>query len=333
MATAHSSSVYLASKIEGMMSKIGCNAKKIALIIVACVVLGAMLALAIAGIVYGVRGNVERPTEAYMAEIERDTFTNNADIRVMSSNLLVHYASWGGTPVKVRGGRYLAMIESYKPDVIGVQEMSEEWFAVLNQKLPANYRVLDSGATFFDILLTGMIYNSDTLELLEHGNFAYKEGENVRLRRIVWAKFRHKKTGKIFATTSTHLSLLFGGKEEEFKGVMDSQAEEIVEFAKILAHDCPVISVGDYNTRDDAYVEEPRSDDYPAILHYMRAHMRDAKNEALHKVAGMASPYNTPLYDHIFYLGDIRVDTFAILSHEYLSELSDHYPIFADIAL
>ena len=59
----------------------------------------------------------------------------------MSSNLLVHYKSWGGKPVKPRGDRYTKMIEAYKPDVIGVQEMSEEWFAVLCRHLPKNYKI------------------------------------------------------------------------------------------------------------------------------------------------------------------------------------------------
>lgn len=48
---------------------------------------------------------------------------------------------------------------------------------------------------------------------------------------------------------------------------------------------------------------------------------------------GGKQAWDYPSYDHIFIKGGARADTFALLSYDCLAEMSDHYPIFADIAL
>ncbi len=39
---------------------------------------------------------------------------------------MINYENRGGTPAKPRAKQYTALPEAYKPDVIGVQEMSDE---------------------------------------------------------------------------------------------------------------------------------------------------------------------------------------------------------------
>ena len=94
-----------------------------------------------------------------------------------------------------------------------------------------------------------------------------------------------------------------------------------------------VVLVGDFNTRDDKYVTDKRKDDYLKIYNGLSQNLSVAKDTAKHKLTGNMCEYNHPLYDHIFYLGDVEVDTFCVLSYDYLQQLSDHYPIFADIKL
>ena len=44
--------------------------------------------------------------------------------RIMSANLLVHYESWGGTDAHKRAKMFLQVLDTYRPDVVAVQEMS-----------------------------------------------------------------------------------------------------------------------------------------------------------------------------------------------------------------
>ncbi len=58
----------------------------------------------------------------------------------MSSNLLVGYKSWGGLPVKPRAAMYVSLIQTVKPDVIGVQEMCDGWYCAIRNNLPKGYK-------------------------------------------------------------------------------------------------------------------------------------------------------------------------------------------------
>ena len=48
--------------------------------------------------------------------------------RIMSANLLVHYESWGGTDAHKRAKMFLQVLDTYRPDVVAVQEMSDQWY-------------------------------------------------------------------------------------------------------------------------------------------------------------------------------------------------------------
>lgn len=54
----------------------------------------------------------------------------------MSSNLLVQYKSWGGKPAKPRAPKYIKQIKNHKPDIVGIHEMSGEWYSTINNNLP-----------------------------------------------------------------------------------------------------------------------------------------------------------------------------------------------------
>lgn len=94
--------------------------------------------------VYLVRGNIsnEKLPESFESELEKSYFQNNSDIRIMSSNLLVGYKSWGGKPVKPRAKQYVSLIEKFAPDVIGIQEMCDGWFCCIKHNLPKGYKML-----------------------------------------------------------------------------------------------------------------------------------------------------------------------------------------------
>lgn len=302
------------------------------LIALLCLIL---VILIVFGIVFLVRGNLkgQEMPEGVKEKIVQDAFDNEEDVRIMSSNLLVHYKSWGGTPAKPRAVLYKSLVEEYKPDVIGLQEMSDSWYCILMNNLPKGYKMIKPFSTGAFVRMTAMVYNSNTLDLIDSGDFAYEECENPRLRRVVWAVFKEKESGKTFAVTNTHFSLLFKDKEEEFTDVMRSQSKELSNFIYELnsKYNCPVFAVGDYNTMED--LPEAKPVDIPEIYKFLASQFADTKPEAETKLSGDKVNYEYPAWDHIFRYGDAETKTFCLLSHDYFSEISDHYSIFADIEL
>ncbi|MCM1114881.1 MAG: hypothetical protein NC397_05235 [Clostridium sp.] len=294
-----------------------------------------LIAAMIPAYIYWEKGNMDDVTlpQNFQEETEMDAFANSADVRIMSSNLLVHYESWGGTPAKPRAKKYAEILQAYKPDVVGIQELCDSWYCLVNRNMPDGYKMLFPLSTGAFVNMTAMIYNSNTLDLIDSGKFAYAQGDNIRLRRVVWAVFEVKETGAKFAVTNTHFDLLREGQEEELSAVMHSQADELIHFVNELAEDygCPVFSVGDYNSMEDRPYTKPIN--IPEIYNTLADEFEDARYNSKKTVDGTEQDWDSISFDHIFYKGEAEIDTFAVLSYEYLTDMSDHYPIFADIKL
>lgn len=266
----------------------------------------------------------------FTVSLKADAFENSANVRIMSSNLLVHYDSWGGLPAKPRAAEYTELLNEYKPDVIGVQELCDSWYCLLKNNLPDGYRMLYPLSTAAFVRMTAMVYNTDTLDLIDSGQFAYEQGDNPRLRRVVWGVFEVIENGKRFAVTNTHFDLLRDGREQELTEVMRSQADELSGCIENLAkqYDCPVFAVGDFNTMEDTPDTKPI--DIPEIYNTLAERFTDAKTVCEKRVYATEQNWDYPSYDHIFIKGKAETDTFAILSYDYLSDMSDHFTIFAD---
>lgn len=284
---------------------------------------------------YSVRGRLDHDDlpENFEQNILSQEFENAADVRIMSSNLLVHYKSWGGLPAKPRANRFIGMLNAYKPDVIGVQELSDEWYCCIKNNLPEGYKMLYPVSTGTFVRMTAMLYNADVLDLIDSGNFAYEINDNPRLRRVVWAVFEVKATGKQFAVTNTHFDLLREGREDELTQVMNSQASELLGCVDNLSdeYNCPVFSVGDFNTMEDT--AQTRPIDIPEIYNKLSQKLTDTKFVSENRIYGSEQNWDYPSYDHIFSNGNADVKAFCIMSYDYLTDMSDHYPIFADIVL
>ncbi len=309
--------------------------KKKLRIIFSVVICFCMLVTIIPYSVYSVRGrlNSKDLPEDFEQNISSQAFENTADVRIMSSNLLVHYKSWGGLPAKPRANRFIAMLNAYKPDVIGVQELSDEWYCCIKNNLPDGYKMLFPVSTGVFVRMTAMLYNSDVLDLIDSGNFEYENKDNPRLRRVVWAVFETKASGKRFAVTNTHFDLLREGQEEELTQVMHSQADELLSCVDNLSaeYGCPVFSVGDFNTMEDTAQTKPI--DIPAIYNKLSQKLTDTKFVCENKIYGSEQDWSYPSYDHIFLNGNADTKAFCIMSYDYLTDMSDHYPIFADLIL
>ena len=277
------------------------KALKIAALALALLIL---LAAGVVWIVYTQRGTLpeeEIDTEFMQGLAADDPSRREAnDTRVMSANLLAEYESWGGSDAAPRAKQFLEVLKKYQPDAVGLQEVSGQWFCLLNRNLPDGYRFVSPAATGVLSHFTAIVYNETVLTLLDSGSIPLDKGTDTRTNRIEWAQFERKDNGAQFLVTTTQFDRIQEGQIDSMLPILRSEAEQLLSFIK---------------EKEEEY------------------HLTDTKNDAAFAKSGLAQSLSEPSYDHIFFYGDGQITTFRLLSDLFMQEMSDHYPLYADIVL
>lgn len=268
-------------------------------------------------------------------EIKKDNLILNKtenDLRIMTFNLLAHYKSWGGKPVQDRSSLFFCVLNGYAPDVLGVQEMCFDWY---NEIVKANtsYKFVAPLKTAFPQKMTAILYNSDTLELLDSGTHPFSNTLNYMSRRVVWGLFKHKSTNNVFYVINTHLSFLEEYEESENFNVLSCQVNELYSTVQTLytQYTFPVFTIGDFNTKRRAKYQ---NNDIPSGAYgILNSWFTDAETISENKYFCENTNFQRTLNDHIFIKGDVFVKNVYLVSKNELSMLSDHYPLFVDVRI
>lgn len=302
------------------------------------IILCVIIVLGISGTVLGahIRGGIDKyslPDGFDQAIQQVDSTKQDDEVRIMTSNLLVHYKSWGGTDARPRAKMFFETVHTYQPDVIGVQEVSDQWYDCLMRN-KGNYEMLYPVSTGALMRMTALMYNADTLNLIDKGQMKYDEGNDARLRRAVWGIFENKETGKQFAVISTHFDCIRENEEELMLSYMKTQVKQINEISDSIKEEYGVLvfCVGDFNTMNQGEGVNPIMD-APEIYEELCRTLTDTRLVAQEKASGDALDADAPTWDHIFLNGEAQINRYAIVSPQALSEMSDHYPIFADVKI
>lgn len=309
------------------------NLKAIA-VAVSAILVAAAIAVPIALFARGDLSHTELPEDFSFALADFDGIQKekDTDIRVMSANLLVSYKSWGGEPVKPRAKQFVELVEKTAPDIIGAQEVCGDWHACLDANLP-QYEIVHPQNNLFQKSLTTLLYNTETLRCIDSGRMTYTEGDGTKHRAVTWGVFETIAGGRRFIATSTHLDLIREGKEDAERGIMLLQAEEFFTLLSDLKakYDCPAFCTGDYNSMEND--SEKGVFAAAEIYETFAARLQDAKFCATVQSVGTEEAWDYPSWDHIFMDGDAEILAFRVCSEPFLKDMSDHYPIFADVSL
>ena len=247
------------------------------------------------------------------------------DARVMSFNILCEL--WDAkAPVKGRDLTVTAVIHRYAPDVIGLQEVSDNWYKAFDSLFFGKYEFTDRKNSKGQTNFSTLAYNKETVNLIDHGVVNYSVGNSTQLRLVTWGLFEKKDTGKRFIVMSTHWDLT---KNSSWQKV---HSEEMAALALRLKeqYNVPVITTGDYNVREeDEYIKNfVRTTGFSEAK--LTAKVINRAGTSTH-ILGKPRGTGAQSIDHIFGSQDVEFLYFNTLIDNSILDASDHLPIYADI--
>jgi endonuclease/exonuclease/phosphatase family metal-dependent hydrolase len=184
-------------------------------------------------------------------------------------------------------------------------------------------------AIFYDTLRLRLLH-TETFWLAEQTNVPGKKGWDAAIERIVtWAKFKDKKTGKIFYHFNTHFDHIGKIARRESAKLLLQKVNEIAGSARSII-------TGDFNAM-------PNDEPIQVITGKANTnHLTDTKEISLEPHYGPTGTFNSfksmeqsdqPI-DYIFIRKNIQVLKHATLSQGWQGRFSsDHFPVYAVLKL
>ncbi len=252
---------------------------------------------------------------------------DGTDIRVMSFNILCELWDSAAT-LPGRDTANYAVIKYYAPDVVGLQEVSDNWYTIWDNLFGDEYAFTDrkngQGKTNFSTLA----YNTNTLTMLDHGVKVFSQGNDARLRLATWAYFEVKATGKRFIAMSTHWDL---GKNEQYQL---THAKEMAKLCLELEdkYGCAIVTTGDYNSNEESapYQNFINLTEYKEAKYAAKVVVNfGSSTHSLGSSVGTSSF----CIDHIFGSSKATFLFFDIIKDKAVLSSSDHCPIYADVQI
>ena len=157
----------------------------------------------------------------------------------------VTYNIWGTRRWPEREPALRQFMALYKPDILCLQEFSEESRDCLDDAMPRHARVHDNFPGWTN---EGNIYwNADIVEEIEHG--AESVGINEKHRRLFWARLKTKYRDRSFVVSTAHFP--WPGAESEYETGLSprpSCTRKVIGILKrLVTHKEPAFFMGDLN--------------------------------------------------------------------------------------
>lgn len=242
------------------------------------------------------------------ADAER---SNGADIRIMSYNMLSEELSPDKADFEDRAELVLSTVLNYAPDVVGIQEVSEGAYEIMERYVGEEYAFPLKKTPNGSYSYTSLMYNKKTVNYIEGDNYVYSVG-NKRIRIISWGLFEMKASGQRFIAVSTHWDIVLDNRPV--------QAAEMTTFVNNLVekYNCPVFTTGDFNTLD-------------SVEYYKTYLERTNQGDARYKAETIGAQASGDVIDHITFSTDnVEALFYKHIITELSAKASDHNPVYAD---
>ncbi len=227
----------------------------------------------------------------------------------------------------------------HQADVVGVQEALHEQMRDLQQALPEFKWVgagRDDGKAQGEY--SAIFYRHARFELLASGNFWLSEkpeqagsiGWDAAITRMVtWARFKDKRSGKIFLHCNTHFDHMGQKAREESAKLLRARITS-------LARDVAVVLTGDFNAGETSTVFQILTEaaNTMRLLENARTISALPHHGPQWSFHGFGKATERTGIDFIFITEGVRVLRHANL-YDYGEERypSDHLPVFAELRL
>ena len=268
-------------------------------------------------------GNYLKITEAPKAE--------GSDMRVMTYNILAaHWTDY--MDVEIRYEPFKSIIDTYSPDIVGLQEVCTKWIKLIENGLSDEYGIIhprtpDNLHPNFSVI----IYKKDRFEVVKQGlEYLTPQGPNY-IRLVNWVILKDKQTGKQVAFFNTHWDPNSGPHGSDHAEILNRVMEQNpdVKYA---------FSTGDYNAK-------PGTTEYVNFISKTglvnASDVAKAAGTLKNDVGGCATvgtnkealnSTHGPI-DHIIITQNVRVLAFETILWNKSEQVSDHSPKYADVAL
>ncbi len=283
-----------------------------------------------------------------------------SDVRIMSNNVWErttnsdYWSKMGeNCSYKARLPQLAKVYAMYRPDVLSLQEMSlyyiNDLVASINQQcevsqIKAKYRVADRHVEGLAARnYTPIVYNQNTLTLLDTGSHIFGYGQNRNTKSYTWACFEVKKTKQKFVIYSTH----FWWKSDKI--YPNSSTYRKRQMAEIGAdwenlrkkYNCPCFVMGDMNCNS-------QSKEFKSLLNlgfldcYSEASefARNSSGRFICNIERFSYRVNNGTYiknalDHIVVsnLKKNQILVYDYVTPNFFGKLSDHAPVYIDVKM
>lgn len=257
-------------------------------------------------------------------------------IRIMSSNL---WGDYFGNPVSPRDKKLENIYRKYLPDVLGVQEMTENWSkSEIWENLKDLYSIVpvetNGEQNYFPLF-----YRNDKISLHDSGfHFYHKEFEPTK--GYTWGLFKDLSTNRPFLIFNTH----FMWKEGlEYDVIRRYNAMELITEMTYISkvYDCKAFFMGDLNCTVNSLAW-----DYLNSVGWYSAFTLAKETSDICTIHGDPVLGNDGFYhgsttedkaeasiDHIGIGKNCNAVSFSVITDKDALDATDHSPIILDVEL
>ena len=260
-------------------------------------------------------------------------------LNVMSFNIRLNTASDSLNAWPYRKDIVASQILFHDVHLLGVQEALHDQMMDLQARLPqfkytgggrddgkekGEYSAIFYDSTRLQLLKAGMFWLSETPEIP-----GSKSWDAAITRMVTWARFRDRKTKKVFYAFNTHFDHVGKVARRESARIIQRKVQE-------LAGNTPAVITGDFNAR-------PSDEPIQVILDLNEPlRLKDAKSLSETGHYGPTGTFNAfrnretndePI-DYIFLRGNWKVKKHATISQTWGGRFaSDHFAVMAVLSL